>query len=344
MKFEFKKILSNKIIVVFFAVIFAAALAYFFRALGTFEAWGKYDPAELQSELDYIEEYEQRSEQVIRAAGRIKAETSNIYKQRLSDKIITQRQNRRELPTGDNKAVMWFRLALDDTYISFLPILFCILISAELFCGELRSGVFKFNYTSKNGRLCLYRRKIFTLMIFSACTAVLYTAIQLAAILPKYGLTEPNVPLQIYETYTNCAYNIGFLQFVFATVGMRILCCWCICFLTVCLALLFRSLIASAAISGGIFALLFVLYERTLQTHGGTAVKATQYALHHEMLKFSPICLFDPNGYFVTSDYVNVFNYPVTELFFNLAVSALITAALAVLGGYLFIRRRRRLS
>lgn len=344
MKFEFKKILSNKIIVVFFAVIFAAALAYFFRALGTFEAWGKYDPAELQTELDYIEKYEQRSEQVIRAAERIKSETSNIYKQRLSDKIITQRQNRLELPTGDNKAVMWFRLALDDTYISFLPILFCILISAELFCGELRSGVFKFNYTSKNGRLCLYRKKIFTLMIFSAFAAVLYTAIQLAAVLPKHGLTEPNTPLQIYETYTNCAYNIGFLQFVFVTIGMRILCCWFVCFLTVCLALLFRSLIASAAVSGAVFALMFVLYERTLQTHGGTAVKATRYALHHGLLKFSPICLFDPNGYFVSSDYINVFDHPVTELFFSLAVSALITAALAVLGGYLFVSKRRRLS
>lgn len=344
MKFEFKKILSNKMIVVFFAVIFAAALAYFFRALGTFEDWGKYDPAELQSELDYIETYEQKSEQVIRAAERIKAETSNVYKQRLSDKIITQRQNRRELPTGDNKAVMWFRLALDDTYISFLPILFCILISAELFCGEIRSGVFKFNFMSKNGRLCLYRKKIFTLMIFSACTAVLYTAIQLAAVMPKYGLTEPNTPLQIYDTYANCAFNTGFLQFVFVTVGMRVLCCWCMCILTVCLALLFRSLIASAAVSGGIFALLFVLYERTLQTHGETAVKATQYALHHELLKFSPICLFNPNGYFVSSDYVNVFNYPVTELLFNLAVSTQITAAMAILGGYLFVRKRRRLS
>lgn len=344
MKFEFKKILSNKIIVVFFAVISVAALAYFFRALGTFEAWGKYDPAELRSELNYIEKYEQKSEQVIRTAERIKAETSNVYKQRLSDKIITQRQNRRELPTGDNKAVMWFRLALDDTYISFLPILFCILISAELFCGELRSGVFKFNFTSKNGRLCLYRNKIFTLMIFSACTAVLYTAIQLAAILPKYGLTEPNTPLQIYDSYINCAYNIGFLQFVFVTVGMRILCCLFVCFLTACLALLFRSLIASAAASGAVFALLFVLYDRTLQTHGGTAIKATQYELHHALLKFSPICLFDPNGYFVTSDYVNVFNYPVTELFFNLAVSTLITAALAVLGGFLFILKRRKLS
>lgn len=344
MKFEFKKILSNRIIVVFFAVIFTAALVYFFRTMGTFEDWGKYDPGKIQLQTEYIEKYEQQSESVIRAAERIKAETSSIYKQRLSDRIIAQRQNRRELTTGDNTAVKFFRLSLNDTYLSFLPVLFCILLSAELFCADTRSGVFKFNFTSKNGRLGLYRKKILTLMIFSACTAVLYTAIQLAAILPKYGLTDINTPIQIDEVYLNCAYNIGFLQFVFAVVGMRILCCLCISFLTVCLALLFRSLIASAAASTAVFALLFVLYDGTLQTHDYTTVKATQYGLHHGLLKFSPICLFNPNGYFVSSDYVNVFDYPVTELFFNLAVSALITAALAVLGGYLFQRKRRRLS
>ena len=344
MRFEFKKILSNRIIVIFFAVIFAAALAYFFRAFGTFEDWGKYDPNELQYELEYIEKYEKQSESAIRTAERIKSETSNVYKQRLSDKIIAQRQSRRELTAGDNKAVMWFRLALDDTYISLLPMLFCILISAELFCAETRSGVFKFNFTSKNGRLGLYRKKILALMIFSACTAALYTAIQLIAIFPKYGLTSPNTPLQIYSSYANCAYNIGFLQFVFTVIGIRILCCWCMCFFTVCLALIFRSLIASAAVSGAVFALLFVLYDRTLQIHGGTDVKASQYNLHHGLLKFSPVCLFDPNGYFVSCDYVNVFSYPVTELFFNLAVSVLITAALAALGGYLFQRKRRRLS
>ena len=344
MKFEFKKILSNKMIVIFFAVIFAAALVYFFHTVGTFADWGKYDPRNIQYELDYIEKYNRQSESSIKAAERIKAETSNVYKQRLSDRIITQRENRRELMTGDNSGVMWFRLALDDTYISLLPILFCILISAELFCGDTRRSVFKFNFTSKNGRLALYRKKILTLMILSAGAAVLYTAIQLAAVLPKYGLTEPNTPLQIYENYASCAYNIGFSQFVFAAVGMRILCCWFMCFLTVCLALIFRSLIASTAASGAVFALLFVLYDRTLQFHGGTAVKATQYGLHHSLLKFSPVCLFNVNGYFVTSDYVNVFDYPVTELFFNLAVSTLITAALAVLGGFLFQRKRRRLS
>lgn len=344
MEFEFKKILSNKIIVVFFAVICVAALVHFFHTMGTFADWGKYDPADIQYELKYIEDYNKKSESAIRTAERIKSETSNVYKQRMSDKIIVQRQSRRELTTGDNKAVMRFRLTLDDTYISLLPILFCIFISAEMLCGDIRSGVFKFNFTSKNGRLALYRKKTITLMIFSACVAIIYTVIQLAAILPKYGLTEMNTPLQIEETYANCAYNIGFLQFVFAVVGMRILCCWCMCFLTVFLALIFRNVIASTAVSGVTLTMLFVMYDRTLYIHGGTAVKTTQYALHHGLLKFSPICLFNPNGYFVTSDYVNVFDYPVTELCFNLAVSTLITVALAVLGGYLFIRKRRRLS
>lgn len=344
MKFEFKKILSNKIFVIFLVLIIIATATFFLQRLDTFSNRGRYDPKNIQHEIDYIENYNHQSESVISAAERIKAETSNVFKQRRADKIIVQRQNRRELTTGDNTGMTSFKLTLDDTYISLLPILYCILISAELFCGETRGGVFKFNFTSRNGRLGLYRKKAVTLMIFSVCISIIYTAIQVAAVLPKHGLTSINAPLQIEETYANCAYNIGFLQFVFAIIGTRILCCWCICFMTVCLALLFRSLIASAITSGVIFALLFLLYDFTLQVHGGTAVKATRYSLHHALQKFSPICLFNPNGYFVSSDYVNVFNYPVTELFFNIAVCALITAALAVFGGFLFQRKRRSLA
>lgn len=346
MNFEIKKILFNKIIAAFFALIVVAAFGYFSYSLGTFADWGRNDPndeAFIQRSMEYIENYNKQSEAVIKSAERIKAESSNIYTKRLSDRIISQRENRRELPLGDNSAVEWFRLALDDTYISILPVLFCVLISAELFCSERRTGVFKFNFTSKNGRMVLYRNKILVLMIFSACTAVVYTAVQVAAVMPKYGISYINAPIQIESTYTNCAYNIGFLQFVFAVAGTRILGCWFVCLLTVCLALIFGNLIASAAVSGGACAILFLLHDRTLKQHGAAQVAMSKYFLHHTLQKFSPICLINPNGYFVSSDYVNVFYFPVTELFFNVAVTVAVTAALAVFGGYLFSRKRRRI-
>lgn len=347
MAFEFKKILSNKIIVVFFVFIVVAVFVYFSNSVGTFGAKGTFFPDDqesIQRAMEYIEKYDKQSESVINTARRIKAESSDEYTKRLSDKIISQRENRRALPLGDNSAVIWYGLVQRDTYISLLPVFLCILISAELFCGERRTGVFKLNSTSKNGRFVLYKNKIITLLICSACAAIIYTAIQLIAIVPVYGVTSANVPIQVDSAYANCAYNIGFLQFALAVTGMRILSCWFACALTVCLALIFGSLIASVAVSGVTCTILLLMYERTLTLYGATDVLASKYYLHHNLLKFSPIGLLSPNGYFVSSDYVNVLDFPVTELFFNIIVTTLITAALMVLGAYLFSRKRRRIT
>lgn len=347
MFFEFKKILSNKIIVVFFVFIVIAVFVYFSNYVGTFRDNGTFFPDDersIQRAMEYIEKYDKQSESVINTAKRIKTESSDEYTKRLSDKIISQRENRRTLPLGDNSAVIWFGLTQSDTYISLLLILFCVLISAELFCGERRTGVFKLNFTSKNGRFVLYKNKIVALLICSACAAIIYTAIQLIAIVPVYGITSTNVPIQVDSIYANCAYNIGFLQFVLAVTGMRILSCWFACALAVCLALILGSLIASASVSGVTCTIFLLMYERTLTFYGTTEVLASKFFLHHNLLKFSPISLMCPNGYFVSSDYVNVLGFPVTELFFNIAVTVIITAVLTAFGAYLFSRKRRRIS
>lgn len=347
MRFEIKKLLTNKIIIILFALIMTAGFAYFANSIGTFsknDITPGRDEALRLSQIEYNEKHNEQSEALIRSAKRIKSESSDKYTARLSDKIISVCENRRELPLGDNTVVTWFRVVLDDTYISLLLIFFCVLISAELFCCDRTAGVFKLNFTSKNGRLVLYKNKALALMICSACAAVVFTIAQLAAVLPKYGLTDINAPIQTEATYLNCAYNIGFFEFIIAAAGMRILLCWFVCFLTACLALAFGNLIASSAVGAGVCALLLVLYDRTLAIHGYTEIAPTKFAAHHALLKFSPVCLLDPNGYFVSRDYVNVFGFPITELFFNIAVTALMTAALAVLGAFLFARKRRAIS
>lgn len=344
MRFEIKKLLTNKMIIVLFALIMAAGFVYFANSINTFSKSDITHVPDETVQLEYNKKYDEQNEALIRSAKRIKSETSDKYTIRLSDKVISVCENRRELPIGDNSAITWFRPVLDDTYISLLLIFFCVLISAELFCCDRAAGVYKLNFTSKNGRLVLYKNKVLALMICSACAALVFTIVQLAAVLPKYGLANINAPIQTETTYLNCAYNIGFTEFVLAAAGMRILLCWFVCFLTACLALAFGNLIASSAVGAAACALLFVLYDRTLTIHGSTETAPTKFAAHHALLKFSPVCLLDPNGYFVSRDYVNVFGFPVTELFFNIAVTALMTAALAVLGAFLSARKRRAIS
>lgn len=344
MRFEIKKLLSNRIIVVLFALIMVASFLYYAGSIGTFTK-SSITPEESEvirfEQTEYNKKYNEQNEALIRSARRIKSESSDKYTLRLSDKIITVCENRRELPIGDNTAVSWFRIILDDTYISLLLIFFCVLISSELFCSDGTAKVFKLLFTSKNGRLVLYKNKILALMILSAFAAAVFTIVQIAAVLPKYGLTDINTPIQTEATYINCAYNIGFLEFVLAVSGTKILLCWFVCLITACSAIAFKNLAASSAFSAGFCTLLFVIYESTLKIHGLTETTPAKFTLHHALLKFSPICLLDPSGYFVSFNYVNVFGFPVTELYFNIAVTVLMTAALTLLGGCLFVRIRK---
>ena len=131
------------------------------------------------------------------------------------------------------------------------------------------------------------------------------------------------------------------MEFIFAIIGIRILLCIFVCFLTAFFANLFGNLIPSATSSAGICAVLLVLYESTLANHGSPEIAPTKYFAHHALLKFSPICLLCPNGFFVSRDYVNVLGFPITELFFSISATVFMTAILAVLGGLLFKRKRR---
>ncbi len=335
MRFEIKKLLTNKIIIALFALIITAIFVYFAITIGTFSKG--YNPV-LQTDLG--EKYNEQCEAQIRTAERIKSETNDVYTRRLSDKIIAVCENRHEIPNGDNSAISWFRVVLDDSYISLLPLFFCVLMSAELFCSD-RGGVYKLNFTSKNGRLVLYKNKALALVIFSACTAVVFTLSELAAVLLKYKIENINSPIQTEIMYFNCAYNIGFLEFIFAIIGIRILLCIFVCFLTAFFANLFGNLIASATLSAGVCALLLVLYERTLANHGSPEIAPTKYFAHHALLKFSPICLLCPNGFFVSRNYVNVLGFPITELFFNIAATVIMTIILAIFSGFLFAQKRR---
>ena len=380
MLFEIRKILSNKAVIILFLLLLSVTFIYCSDLVGTFSYEGgfayernneiteefegelteeKYDRLQqlddssyavlkLQRLAEYILRYDERCQTVINSAQRIKAENeqltnADIYTNRLADKIIMQRQNREELLLGDYSALIYFVETQDrySTYLSLLLVFICAIISAELFCGEMRTGVFKINFTSRNGRLGLYRNKILALMICSAFFAIIFTAVQLGTVLIKYGISQVNAPLQSYEAFSDCAYNIGFLQYIFAICAARILCCWFVCMLTVCFAVLFRNLIASAAVVVIFSSGLFLMLSSTLEYLCANWVISSKYQLNHDLMKFSPISLLNAHRYFVSTDYVNILDFPVTELFVNIALTSASIVFLTIIGGALFVRKRR---
>lgn len=304
---------------------------------------------DLLSLAEYIENYNKSCEAKIKSAQRIKAENaalteSSVYIDRLADKVISHYQNRRQLQLGDYSAVNYFGWTQNFTYPSLLLILLCAFVSAELFCAEKRSGVYKINFTSKNGRLSLYKNKLAALAVFSLSVAGIFTAVQLAAVFLKYSISEINAPLQINELFADCPFNIGFLQYVWVILGTRFLGCLFVCALAAFAAVLTDNLIAAAVGTTGVGAALFWLYQSTLEFYGNEKVAVSKVDLHHDVMRTSPICLLNSQCYFVSNDYTDILNFPVTDIVVNITMTVIFIALLTVIGGVLFVRKRRRCS
>lgn len=276
MLFEIRKILSNRIVIVLILFTVAVSFAYYVYSVGTFSdegMYGMYDGSgdvydkfggeiteekisELKALADtsmqardmlslskYIEDYNKSCVSKIKSAQRLKSENaalseSSEYIDRLADKVILHCQNRSELLLGDYSAVFYFSFAQSLTYPSLLLVLLCVFVSTELFCAEKRSGVYKINFTSQKGRVSLYKNKLLALAAFSACIALIFTAVQAAAVFLKYSISQINAPIQINELFAACPFNIGFLQYAFAILGTRLLGCLFVCALAVFAAVL----------------------------------------------------------------------------------------------------------
>lgn len=297
----------------------------------------------------YIEDYHKNCEAKIKSAERIKAENaslseSNVYFNRLADKVISHYQNRSILLLGDYSAVNYFAQTQSLTYPSLLLVLLCVFVSAESFCAEKRSGVYKINFTSRKGRLGLYKNKLLALMVFSGCITIIFTVVQIIAVFLKYSISQINAPLQINQLFSECPFNVGFLQYVVAIFLARFLGCLFICTLTVFVAVLVDNLIAASIGTLGISMILFWLYQSTLEFYGNETVAISKNNLHHSMINFSPICLINPQCHFVSNNYTNILNYPITSIAVNITFTIILTVLLGIVGGALSVRKRRKCS
>lgn len=90
--------------------------------------------------------------------------------------------------------------------------------------------------------------------------------------------------------------------------------------------------------------ILFWLYQSTLEFYGNETVAISKNNLHHSMINFSPICLINPQCHFVSNNYTNILNYPITSIAVNITFTIILTVLLGIVGGALSVRKRRKCS
>lgn len=172
----------------------------------------------------YIDNYESNIAYVIRVAERNLLEyesTSSAenyivrYQHDVIDRYTALLDNgvKPENVRGWNE---FFENRLDD----LLPILAAVIAGVLLTMTEWDNGTHKLALMTQKGRRSI-RAKLIFLALFSLAAVILMTAVSLAGIALRFGLSSPSVPLCSAERFAYCPYDLSISGYLFATVPLK---------------------------------------------------------------------------------------------------------------------------
>lgn len=205
-------------------------------------------------------------------------------------------------------AFLWFN---DFEWLHYLfPLIICTLL-APLFAVESESGMYQLLYISKKGKKQLFRNKIISGIICIACVSIVYTLLTFALFWIRFGLSFQLLfaPIQCAEYYQNCPFSMTIWQFLMLTAVMRTIVGALLTALIAVISSLFnRTAVAFGAtvsISG-----IFILISRTYENEPDAVLMMKRLGLFR-----LPIL-----GIYLTEyDTVNVFGYPVEQMWLSIA-------------------------
>jgi hypothetical protein len=205
-------------------------------------------------------------------------------------------------------AFLWLN---DFEWLHYLfPLIICTLL-APLFAVESESGMYQLLYISKKGKKQLFRNKIISGIICIACVSIVYTLLTFALFWIRFGLSFQLLfaPIQCAEYYQNCPFSMTIWQFLMLTAVMRTIVGALLTALIAVISSLFnRTAVAFGAtvsISG-----IFILISRTYENEPDAVLMMKRLGLFR-----LPIL-----GIYLTEyDTVNVFGYPVEQMWLSIA-------------------------
>ncbi len=172
----------------------------------------------------YIENYESNIAYVIRVAERnlleyeaTASEDNYIvrYQRDVIDRYTSLINNgvKPESVRGWNE---FFENRLDD----LLPILAAVIAGVLLTMTEWDNGTHKLALITQKGRKSICA-KLILLALFSLAAVILMTAVSLAGIALRFGLSSPSVPICSAEKFAYCPYDISVLEYLIVTVPLK---------------------------------------------------------------------------------------------------------------------------
>lgn len=214
-------------------------------------------------------------------------------------------------------AFLWMN---DFEWLHYLFLLILCTLLAPLFAVESESGMYLLLFISKKGKKQLFRNKIVGGILCSACFALCYTLLIFVIFWIRFGLSFQLLfaPIQCAEYYQNCPFSMSILQFLILTAAMRTLVGALLTAMTAIISSLFnRTAIifgATAGISG-----VFVMLSRTYANAPDAVLFMKRLGLFN-----LPIL----GNYLTEYETVNVFGYPIEQLWLSIACTCSIVIVL----------------
>lgn len=348
MKYEFKKLFANRIISLLCMIVIIAATLLFAKTTGVL-AGGFPGSADSITSESYIEEYERKNRAISESAKRILKENeqnsiSGGYTNRLAEKLVYLTENADKLSARNHSAFVWFAVGINNTdYITAVYIFIVALMTASLFSSEHYSGVYKINFTSRNGRGRLYLRKIAACAITFAALSVVITALQVLSVMLVYDISNMSSPIQSIEFFQGCPYRINFVMLFVLLTAMRFLCFIFLASVCAALSSFFKSFIAPAVITSivGIICFAAIKVSQSYVLDSGAYI-ASKYYRYRSLMRYCPVSLLNFQNYLTEINYVNVAGYPISEITMITIITLTISIILIVFGMIIYGTKGRQ--
>ncbi len=217
----------------------------------------------------------------------------------------------------------------DETMQYLFLLILCTLL-APLFAMESETGMYQILFPSRKGRGGLYLRKIGAGVLCAAMFALLYTFLIVGIVWCKAGLSVQMLfaPIRSVPCYQYCPYPVSILTFFLLSALMRTLTGCLIAALTAFASCFFRRTPAVFGAAAGVTASLVLLSAFFAYVPDGQLV----------MKRLGLLRLSVPGEYLINYDTVNVFGWPVAQIWLSAACTCCIIAVISVAAFLIYTR------
>ena len=280
-------------------------------------------------------------EHVLKVASKLKkssdeyiARTNSRIEEIYSDEIRLDIVDTRKF---DNVMIL-MRWQEKEDIINIIIIIFA---TSYIFTLEHRANTHKLVFSSYKGRAITYIRKLgciaglaFILPFITNICMCLYAAISGKGYIWSLSI-------QNYSEFTKAPYVMTLLEFVVISTLIKSMGLIVIAICSAVISLFFKKSIIPVIVSSIIMVGFYLLCSHYADYMPiGTSVIQSKYEAYTIFKQYSCIGLFNNSGYYMEQYMpINVFDYPVDMVYFNLGINLVLVMAVAF-AGYLVYRKR----